>query len=148
MHTIVVIDEAQSITEENLFEEMRLLLNFQNETAVYSTLVLLGQPPLGENIARIPQLAQRLAIRYHLTPFNEPETKEYIEHRLKVSGCDRVVFSEETFKDIYTLSQGVPRAINNICDLALFSAYSRKVSCIDQKAILDAGQDLGQCKIG
>ena len=144
MHTVIVIDEAQSIKEQDFFEELRLLLNFQNEEAVFSTLILLGQPPLGDNVKKVPQLKQRLAIRYHLAPLNEEETKDYIGHRLKVAGAKRKLFSDNAYKDIFSLSKGMPRAINNICDLALFSGFSRKLDIVDKETIINAGQDLGE----
>ena len=48
--------------------EMRLLLNMQRDDRFLITLVLMGQPELRGLVDRVPQLKQRLGIRYHLSP--------------------------------------------------------------------------------
>jgi general secretion pathway protein A len=117
--TIVVVDEAQAIEHDHLFEELRLLSNFQLNDRFLMTLVLLGQPELRERVARIPQLAQRVAIQYHIERFNRTETKAYILGRLAAAGCTRHVFSSGAITLIYNQTGGVCRLINSLCDLCL-----------------------------
>ena len=88
-HSVIIIDEAQAIQDKDIFEEIRLLLNFQLDDAFLLTIILLGQPELKYAIAGLPQLTQRIAIRYHLVAFNETETKEYILHRLSIGGAKK-----------------------------------------------------------
>ena len=66
--TLLIVDEAQLLSESS-FEEIRLLLNFQLNDRFLLTIVLIGQPELKDKIGRIEQLDQRIAIKYHLTPF-------------------------------------------------------------------------------
>jgi type II secretory pathway predicted ATPase ExeA len=65
LDTILVVDEAQAIRHDTVFEGLRLLSNFQLNDRVLLTLVLLGQPELRARITQIPQLAQRVAIQAH-----------------------------------------------------------------------------------
>jgi type II secretory pathway predicted ATPase ExeA len=65
-HSVIVVDEAQSIKNSDTMEELRLLLNFQLEDSFLLTLVLLGSPELQQNVLRMPQLAQRMAARFHI----------------------------------------------------------------------------------
>lgn len=132
-HVVIIIDEAQAISDESAFEELRLLLNFQTNERFLFTLVLLGQPDLIEKIERIPQLKQRLALRYHLTKLTEPEARSYIEHRCKVAGRQEPVFSEEAHRIIYEYSGGIPRQMNNFCDLSLVIGMGEKAACIDDR---------------
>lgn len=132
-HTVIIIDEAQAISDESTFEELRLLLNFQSNERFLFTLVLLGQPDLIDKIDKIPQLKQRLALRYHLTTLTDSESKSYIEHRCKVAGRDEPVFSDEAYKIIYEYSKGVPRQMNNFCDLSLVIGMGEKAAIIDEK---------------
>ncbi len=118
--TIVVVDEAQAIEHDHLFEELRLLSNVQLNDRSLLTLVLLGQPELRERVARIPQLAQRVAIQYHIECFNRTETKAYILGRLAVAGCTRRVFSSSAITLIYNQTGGVCRLINSLWDLCLY----------------------------
>lgn len=140
--TVIVIDEAQAIEEEGGFEELRLLLNFQLNEDFLLTLILLGQPELKEQIDNLAQLKQRLAIRYHLKALTEAETKKYIKHRLAVAGAKQEIFSESAFKEIYRFSGGIPRRINNICDMAMLLGFEEEVEKIAKKTIKEVAADL------
>ncbi len=144
IYTVIIVDEAQSIQDEDLFEEIRLLLNVQAEESALFTLILLGQPQIEEKIEKKPQFKQRLSIRYKLDALNNSETKEYIDHRLKSAGRERKIFSDLAYGEIFTLSKGMPRSINNICDLALFDAFTRKLETVDKNTIVHVGEDLGE----
>lgn len=141
-HTVLIIDESQAIQDSNTFEELRLLLNFQLANAFLLTIILLGQPELKHMVANLPQLSQRMAVHYHLRPFSEQETKEYIEYRLNVAQAGRKIFEEDACKEIYFYSMGIPRRINNICDLALLVGFGSGLASIDRKTILNVGEDL------
>ena len=118
-HTVIIIDEAQAIQDRDIFEEVRLLLNFQLDNAFLLTIILLGQPELKYSVMSLPQFMQRMAVRFHLKSFEEAETRQYIEHRLQVVGVNRQIFEEEAYKAIHLCTNGVPRRINTICDLGV-----------------------------
>jgi len=141
-HTVLVIDEAQAIRNKEVFEELRLLVNFQLDNAFLLTVILLGSPELRTAVASLPQLLQRMAVRYHLNGLNEWETKEYVIHRLKIAGATRQIFTEDAYHEIYLSSAGVPRRINNICDLALLVGFSNNLESIDRAAIREINEDM------
>ena len=118
--TVVVVDEAQAIEHDRLFEELRLLSNFQLNDRFLITLVLLGQPELRERIARIPQLAQRVAIQHHIDYLDRAETKAYIFARLAAAGAESPIFSLNAISAVYQRTGGVCRLINSLCDLCLY----------------------------
>ncbi len=140
--TIIAIDEAQAIGSEEIFEELRLLLNFQLDDMFLLTIILIGQPELKERVDRIPQLRQRLAVRYHLVALDERETREYITHRLGVAGSSKHIFGEKTHRLIYEASDGIPRRINNICDMCLLVVFGMKADAIDEGIVSDVISDL------
>ncbi len=141
-NTVIIIDEAQSINSHKSFEELRLLLNFQSNDDIHFSLVLLGQPELRNKINDLSGLKQRFGVRYHLKPLTEEETKEYIQHRLKTAGANRQIFSDDACQLIYRFSEGLPRRINNICDMALLSGATRELEKVDGKVIWEVAQDL------
>jgi len=141
-HTVIVIDEAQAIEDRNIFEEVRLLLNFQLDNAFLLTIILLGQPELKYSVMSLPQFMQRMAVRYHLKAFDERETQEYILHRLSVAGAQRQIFDEGALHEVYLCSQGIPRRINTICDLALLVGFGSNLALIDRDVIVKISQDL------
>lgn len=129
--TVIIIDEAHVIKDERIFEELRLLLNFQLRDRFLLTLLLLGQPELMPMIESNKQLEQRIAIKCHLAALGEAETKNYILHRLKVAGRSEPIFGDDAYKLIYEHSGGIPRRINKICDLSLLSGYGKTISFIN-----------------
>lgn len=125
--TVVVVDEAQLITDQDALEELRLLLNFQLNDRFLINLFLVGQPELNHAIDQMPQFEQRLYTRYHLGPLDRTESENYINHRLGVAGRKDPIFNDKAIEMICENSHGIPRRINNICDLALlFGATSQK----------------------
>jgi type II secretory pathway predicted ATPase ExeA len=145
-HTVLVIDEAQSIDNLEIFEELRLLLNYQLDTAFLLTIILLGAPEIKKMVAKVQHLVQRIAVGYHLNGLNEQDTKDYINHRLSIAGAKRELFAKDTFHEIYVNSYGVPRRINTLCDLALLVGFSNNQNVIDKKTIQDVNEDLDVLK--
>jgi type II secretory pathway predicted ATPase ExeA len=141
-NTVVIIDEAHLIEDVLIFEELRLLLNYQYKNKFLLTLILLGQPELKDKINNIKQLQQRIAIKYHLGNLNDKETQEYIQHRLKVGGGQRKIFKDSAVKLIFDQSGGIPRRINQICDLALLTGFSRQLPSIGEDMVKEVVEDL------
>lgn len=135
MDTIVIVDEAQAIENVKTLEELRMLLNFQMNDRFLLTLILVGQHELLEKVEKIPQLSQRISIKFHLSPLDYTETVKFIFFRLKVAGLEKSIFSEEAIKNIFEISGGIPRRIVNICDLCLLVGFTYKVPLINSKLV-------------
>ena len=90
--TVLIVDEAHHLSEE-LLEEVRLLSNLETTDDKLLQIVLVGQPELDQKLDSIGlrQLKQRIALRAQLGPLDANETKEYIEHRLRVAGRARAL---------------------------------------------------------
>jgi len=142
--TVMVIDEAQTIPDDQIFEELRLLLNFQLNDRFLLTMVLMGQPELNDRVAAIKQFAQRISIRYHLGYFSSEQTVQYIEFRLKAAKCTKEIFSEEARGMIFQLSGGIPRNINTLCDLCLLIGFMDRASGVDRKIVERAAAERGE----
>jgi len=129
--TLVLIDEGQLIADPAVFEEIRLMLNFQLNDAFLLTMLLVGQPDLAPRVKSSAPLDQRVAARGALTALAPEESGAYIAHRLGVAGRDEPVFSPEAVRLIHDHAEGIPRRINNLCDIALVIGFSRKLAAID-----------------
>lgn len=141
-HTVVIIDEAHIIEDKLIFEELRLLLNFQLKDKFLLTLILSGQPELKKNVDNIKQLSQRIPVKCHLDKFDLEDTKNYILHRLQVAGLTKRVFNDEACGIIYERSGGIPRRINNICDMSLLLGSSKQAKLIGEEIVNDVVKDL------
>lgn len=141
-HTVIIIDEAHTIEDKQIFEELRLLLNFQLKDKFLLTLILSGQLELKKSVENIKQLSQRIPVRCHLDKFDFGDTKSYILARLNVAGRATPVFEETAYKMIYERSGGIPRRINNICDMSLLVGFSKNIKLIGDDIINDVVKDL------
>ena len=123
--TVLIIDEAQNLTEE-LLEQVRLLSNIETDDRKLLQIVLLGQPELRErlNSPRLRQLRQRITVRYHLKPLTRFEMTQYVQHRLELAGASGApYFTWPALWRVYLYSRGIPRLINAVCDKALLAGY-------------------------
>ena len=146
-NTVIIIDEAQLISAKSSLEELRLLLNFQLNEKFLVTIILIGQPELRGKINELPQLRERVALRYHLTALSPEDITKYVRHRLKVAGSEKEIFQNSTYSEIYRFSWGIPRRINHICDMALLVGYGEGLNTIDKKIIEQVAEDLEQSPI-
>ncbi len=140
---ILVVDEAQNLSRDVL-EQVRLLTNLETARQKLLQIILIGQPELRELLARtdLRQLAQRITGRYHLEPLSRDEAAAYIEHRLKVAGALGEVFDAGAKREVYKLSDGVPRLINVICDRALLGAYAKETRRVTRRLVRRAADEI------
>lgn len=138
LRTVLIIDEAQGLSP-HVLEEIRLLSNFESDTAKQLQIVLTGQPELREvlNDPDLRQLKQRIALRCVIKPLPSiEETERYITSRLLVAGAERTaIFSPDAIDYIFRCSDGIPRTINNLCDNALLAGYAAGESTIDRSIV-------------
>ncbi len=142
---ILIVDEAQNLSAEML-EEIRLLSNLETPTSKLIQIMLVGQPELQELVDQpeLRQLRQRIALRHHLRPFDEAEVAEYVEERLAKAGyTGRAIFKKKALRELYRLTEGTPRLINNICDGMLLLGYVRQETSLGSDAVREVAADLG-----
>jgi general secretion pathway protein A len=140
--TVVIVDEAQLIEDEAVFEELRLLLNFQTDERFLVTIVLIGSPELASRVRRLKHLDQRITIRYHLGPLDYAHTVSYVAHRLQMAGRPTPIFTDDATRLIFDFTRGTPREINNVCDVALLVGYSRRASEIGDTIVAEVIKDM------
>ena len=81
-------------------------------------------------------------MRAHLAPFTEENTADYIRHRLATAGAQKDLFPQKAYELAHDLSGGIPRRINNICNLALLLGASRQLEEFDEMVIYDVSRTL------
>lgn len=144
---LLIFDEAQNLSRESL-EELRMFTNINSGKDELLQLVLVGQPELRDIVLRpdMRQLAQRVASSYHLPAMAADTVAAYVRHRLAVAGAGREIFAEDAFEPIFTATRGVPRLVNQLCDLAMVYAFSEGSDRVDARTVrqvLDDGAFFG-----
>lgn len=135
---VLIIDEAQNL-QSDVLEQLRLLTNLETHARKLLQIVLIGQPELRTMLERpeLEQLAQRVIARFHLDALTEPESLQYIQHRLAVAGhTGPVPFDRQALRRIHRLTRGVPRRINLLCGRALLGAWATGVHQVN-RAVVD-----------
>jgi general secretion pathway protein A len=128
---VIVIDDAHTITDRQVFQSLQLLLNLQQYPGVEFTLLLAGQPELAGMTRSLPQLDDRISIPCVLTAMTAAETSSYIQHRLRAAGGHDAIFNAAALRAVHELSGGLPRRINRLCDFSLLVAFAEGLQSID-----------------
>src|SRR6056297_612661 len=124
-HVALIIDEAQNLNVDTL-EELRMLTNINSNKDELVQLVLVGQPELRSLIMRpeLKQFVQRVGSSFHLSAMNRENVAAYVTHRLRVAGGSGKEFSDGALDMVHELTGGIPRLVNQLCDLGLVYAFS------------------------
>lgn len=142
---VVAIDEAQNL-DERVLEMVRTLSNFETPGKKLMHIILFGQPQLAEKLAseHLTQVRQRISILTRLAAFTAAETREYIEHRLRVAGAasEKPLFSDKAYAMIAEQSGGIPRNINNLCFNSMSLACALQRPQVDALMVQEAISDL------
>jgi type II secretory pathway predicted ATPase ExeA len=144
---ILIFDEAQNLSLEGL-EELRMLTNINSNKDELLQLVLVGQPELREMVMRpeLRQFAQRVAANFHLPRMDRDTVEGYIRHRLKVAGGTGEEFTPDACAMIAEATDGVPRLVNQLADIAMVYAWtqeSRSITPETVSLVLSEGLFLG-----
>jgi type II secretory pathway predicted ATPase ExeA len=141
---VLVIDEGQVVDDGEVFDEIRLLTNFQLDDQNLISILILGQPELRSVLStpRFEPLRQRIALHYHLQPLSLEETMEYLDFRLEAAGGKGGLFTPDAVLRIFELTGGVPRKINSMATNALLVAYGNDAALIDSSIINEIKDEL------
>ena len=139
---VLIFDEAQNLSRESL-EELRMFTNINSNKDELLQLVLVGQPELRDIVHRpdLTQFAQRVAASFHLGALTPEDLKGYISCRLRVAGAKRSIFRSEAMEVIHAATGGVPRLVNQLCDLSLLYAFTDDVKTVSKAMVEQVLED-------
>jgi len=142
---VLIVDEAQNLSPPAM-ESLRMLSNINADKDQLLQVVLVGQPQLRDLLKRpdLQQFAQRVAADFFIPPLNSVEVADYIDHRLRVAGRERQLFTPLAMSKIARAAHGIPRSINILCDMALVYGFSAEARLIDVHLIDEVLHDRNQ----
>ena len=133
---IILLDEAQKISKPVL-DALKDLTNIVYDNISVITIILIGQPELQDKLKDLPQVDQRISLKYHIDYMNLDDTKEYIKYRLftahSSTHSNKEIFTENAIKLIYYQTHGIPREINRVCRIALDYGFAEELEKITDK---------------
>lgn len=130
---VCILDEAHLLDKETL-EEFRFLLNRNFDSESPTALILVGQRELWEQKLRLQTYAairQRIYMRITLEHLERSEVHGYIASHLAYAGCKQELFTSDAEDEIYKVSGGIPRQINDISEKTLLYAYQQQKRLVD-----------------
>jgi len=131
-HSLVFIIDDAHLLEIPQLQTLRLLLNLRDQMAVPFSMILCGRTELLARLQHVAALQQRVVTRMSLQQLTAEETLAYAQHRLTMAGGQQPVFRQDAGQSLWELSQGIPRRINQLCDLSLLVGY------VDQQPAITA----------
>jgi len=140
---VLVVDEAQHLRSD-VIEDLRLLTNFDMDTAPRLCLVLVGLTALRQRLSMAvhESMQQRLIVQHHLRGLTREELDPYLAHRLRLAGCELPLFDPPAIEALYQSARGLPRLINRIAHYALSAAAVEKARTVDAEHLARAVEDV------
>jgi putative secretion ATPase (PEP-CTERM system associated) len=141
---LLVIDEAQNLSRRVL-EEVRMLSGIESQKDKLLRIILAGQPELARKLEspNLEQLRQRVRLMFHLSALSKRETREYIEHRLRIAGAQgRQIIKDDAYDLIFRYTGGIPRLTNILCDTAMLCAFADETNTVTAELVKAAVEEL------
>ena len=139
----MLLDEAHDLRPEVL-RMLRVLTNFEMDSRLVVSIILVGQPPLRRMLAQDEQaaIARRIARYTTLRLLSRDESTRYIKHRCAVAGAADFPFDQGAAESIYELTRGNLRAIDALALKALGKAAALEDSVVASAHVAAARKEL------
>ncbi len=138
-HPVIIIDDAQLLENESLWDLCSLLFQTAKQT-VAASLILVGDDRLVKSLELyvLMPIRTRLTTVMKLQPMSEQETRLFIENRLKNGDVPPDLFAKEAIEILAAYTRGNRRKIMNVATMALEEAYYRQEKSITAETLYDA----------
>ena len=143
--SVVIVDEGQMLAHRpDILQELRILLNFCLSDSFLLSFILSGQRPLEGVMRAMPEFWQRLPVRFFLANLDFRDTRALVRFRLRKAGLPEELdlFTDDAYQEIYRFSEGCPRVVCSVADLALVVGRSMRVRTIDAVEVAQACADM------
>ena len=136
---VLLVDEAQN-AGDNLFEVLRLLLNYDIPQRKLLNVVLFGQSELRSRLELRANIADRVDEWFTLEPFDRNEARAVLAHRVSRAGIGTemtTLFDDDAVDTVLAATGGTPRRLLTLAHATLreAAAYGRpRATRIDAEA--------------
>lgn len=123
---VLIVDEAQNLSDENL-EALRLLLNYHVPQKKLLNILLFGQSELERRIEARGNLADRVDSWIRLQPLDETMSAAVLDFRLSRAGLvpGQSIFAPDARELLLRASAGLPRRLTMLAHLSMEEAADR-----------------------
>ncbi len=140
---VIVLDEMH-LASSTIFNELRLILNFEMDSHNPYILIMAAQPPIRAKLnlnVHVP-LRQRILVKYTLQGLKEDEVGNYLATRLAFAGSSDQILQPQAIPAIYSISGGLPRVVNSLATNCLIYACQQGERYVDEECVYQAATEL------
>ena len=134
--TVLLLDDADQAAHEVLIQIQRLLKTHARGLTLILAIESSRMARLGGDLLQLSQL------RIRLEPWSADDIREYLETSLSRVGCNRPVFEDSATLRLHELTDGTPRWVAQLAELALLAAASHQQDTVDGPMIEAVYQEL------
>ena len=141
---VITIDEIH-MASIPILDDMRLLFNFQMDSANPFVLILSGQPQIKNKLALNTcfPLRQRIQLNYTMKGLTLEEVEKYCNSRMKIAGCPHEdVFTHSATSLIHSSSGGFLRTVNKIAAASLMFCTQKNLYQVDKEVVYQANSEV------
>jgi len=141
--TVLCFDHVERAGEGCLTALQRL-----HQTAAVeggATLILAARDDQSPRLASL--FAALADLHIELPPLDREQTELYVETLLAGAGAARGVFEPAAFDRIFVETEGIPRDISRLCDLALIAGMAEGVSRIAEPIVAGVAEQLNAARL-
>jgi len=132
--TVIVVDHAHWLLETAAqLRSMHLLFQLDTHAESRTTVVLVGRPELMRGARS--EVVESVDLGVVVEPLSLEHTGLYVSHATNWACRDEPAFSEDAIEKIQNLTNGVPRQINRVCDLALLAGATEELDRVTENVI-------------
>lgn len=138
--TVLLLDDADEADKDVLLQVARVA-QADSSPAARLTIVLTAQSQRVGNLGR--RLLELADLRIDLEPWSETDTMAYLRWAVVKAGRTKATFSPEAMRQIYQLSEGVPRRVKQLADMAMVAGAGSELEIVDVDVVESVFHELG-----
>lgn len=130
--TVLLLDDADEATPKVLGHLIRLLHQDSSPKSPLTMVMAADPVKVGQLGRRVLEMSE---LRIELETWDPEDTLDYIAASLAKAGNSGQVFDPHAASRVHELTQGVPRKVSNLAELALVAGAGRQLTTIDVATI-------------
>jgi len=139
LRPVLILDETQDMSPPVL-TTLRILTNFDMDSRLVLSLVLAGDNQLRHMLESPPlePIRRRMAHIATLRLLSRAETRDYMQHRLRIAGARTFLFDSQAVDAVFEVSRGNLRAIDQLARKSLELASQKAIATVDPALVAEA----------
>lgn len=139
LRPVLLLDDVQDMST-TVLTTLRILTNFDMDSRLVLSLVLAGDNQLRHMLESpsLEPIRRRMAHIATLRLLSRVETRDYIQHRLRIAGAPTFPFDTQAVDAVFEVSRGNLRAIDQLARKSLELAAQKAIATVDPSLVAEA----------